>query len=245
MRASRVIAVLVSTGAWGAAGAAGAAEAAQGVPAYEAVYQVYYRGMAVGETEFSVTAVAGTNNVYEFRSGSRFKGLFGLLAPNPTEEFSKFAHENGRIRPLAYSLRDGTRRGRNDFRVEFDWEQGRATIAAADVNTEVQLVPGLLDSGSLRVALMLRPDPLAAEQISLIDRDGVEIHELRPNGEETLETSQGRFETRRLIQQRLNSSRRTVIWVAADLRNLPVRIERQVDDETRVTLHLKSVRWHN
>ena len=239
MRANPVIAALMSMGAWAVAGAA------QSLPTYEAVYEVSYSGLTVGETEFSVTAVAGTNDTYEFRSASRVSGLFRLLVPSPAEELSEFVHENSRIRPLAYSLRDGTRRGRNDFRIEFDWERERAIITAADFSAETELVPGMLDRGSFQVALMLRPGPLAAERISLLDRDGMEVHELRPDGEEILETPAGRFETRRLVQQRLNSSRRTLFWMAAELRNLPVRIERQVDGETRVALHLKSVRWHD
>ena len=228
-----------------AAGAsAGSALAADGLPGYDAVYEVYGGNRAVGEAEFSVTLLDAGRGLYEFRSVSRVRGLYRLFVPRPVEELSVFALDDGRIRPLSHSLRDGTRRDRNSFSVEFDWEGGHATITAGEARLEPQLLPGMLDRGSLQAALMLLGDDFAAEQVTLLDAEGPETHELRADGEETLDTPLGEVRTRKLIQQRLGSSRRTLIWLAPDLRGLPVRIERQNDGETRAAFRLEEVRWH-
>ena len=227
-----------------AGGAVGSAQPAGGLPGYNAVYEVYNRDRAVGEAEFSVTQLDAERGIYEFRSVSRVRGLFRLFVPRPAEELGIFALENGQIQPLSYSLRDGTRRDRNSFNVEFDWEREHAVITAGETRLEPQLLPGMLDRGSLQAALMLLDDDFSTEQVTLLDQDGPEIHELRMDGEETLDTAVGRVLTRKLIQQRLGSSRRTLVWLAPDLQGLPVRIDRQNDGETRVSFRLQSVRWY-
>ena len=241
MRASSLVKALSCI----AAGAAtGSALAAGELPGYNAVYEVFDRDRAVGEAEFSVTLLDAERGIYEFRSVSRVRGLYRLFVPRPAEELSTLVIENGRIRPLAYAFRDGTRRDRNSFNVEFEWERGHAIITAGETRLEPQLLPGMLDRGSLQVALMLLGDDFSTEQVTLLDRDGPEIHELRTDGAETLDTPVDRVLTRRLIQQRPGSSRRTLIWLAPELQGLPVRIDRQNDGETRASFRLQSVRWH-
>ncbi|MDE0005917.1 MAG: DUF3108 domain-containing protein [Rhodospirillaceae bacterium] len=242
MRGSSLVTTLLSIAAGFASGTAHAS--GDLLPGYNAVYEVYNRDRAVGEAEFSVTLLDAERGTYEFRSVSRVRGLYRLFVPRLAEELSVFVLDNGRIRPLSYSLRDGTRRDRNSFSVEFDWESDRATIMAGETRLEPQLLPGMLDRGSLRATLMLLDDDFSTQQLTLLDQDGPEIHELRADGEETLDTAMGRILTRKMIQQRLGSSRRTLIWLASELQGLPVRIERQNDGETRAAFQLEGVSWH-
>lgn len=241
MRGSSFVAALLCLAAGAVAGTTHAADA---IPGYHAVYEASYQGRAVGEAEFSVTLPDAADGTYQFRSSLRIRGLYRLVAPAPPEESSEFTLEGGRIRPSAYSFRDRTRRGEDSFDIEFDWQLGRATTVAEGISVESDLVPGMLDRGSLQVALMLLSDDFTTDQVTLLDRDGPEIHELRAIGEETLDTPLGQFRTRKLIQQRQGSSRQTLIWMAPDLHGLAVRIERQREGETRVAFHLKEVRWH-
>ena len=227
-----------------AGAAAGPVRAADALPGYHAIYEATYQGRAVGEAEFSLTLLDAGNGTYEFRSSLRYGGIYRLIAPRPPEESSEFMLEDGRIQPLTYTLLDRTRGGEDSFDITFDWQGGQAFTTAGGTSVESPLVPGTLDRGSLQVALMMLGEDFAADQVTLLDREGPEVHDLRATGEETLDTPLGRFQTRTLTQQRQGSSRRTLVWLAPDLHDLPVRIERQRNGEARVGFLLKEVRWH-
>ena len=239
MRTSGLVAILL-VGCCAAATAT--AQTARTLPTYRAVYDAHYQGRRVGRSEFSVIPVDDSIGVYEFRSVSRLSGLYRLFVPGPVEEVSTFVFDSGRVRPLSYSLSSGRRGGNDDFRIDFDWEQGIATTTAADLHVTTELVPGILDRGTLQVTLMLRGDR-GPENYTLLDKDGLEAHEVRADGDEAIEAPMGEFSTRKLIQQRVSSSRRTLIWSAPELHDLPVRIERQSRGEARAAFHLRSVDW--
>ena len=240
MRASRLAMVLLG----GCLGATAVhAQTVRTLPAYQAVYDAFYRGQRVGVAEFSVTPIADTTGAYEFRSVLHVTGLYRLIAPGPVEEISAFVFENGRVRSLSYSLSSESRGGTDNFNIVFDWEQCIATVTAVNLEVHTELVSGVLDRGALQVTLMLRGTGDHPENYTLLGKGGLEVHEVWEAGAEFIETPLGAFSTRKLIHQRLTSSRRTLIWSAPDLYHLPVRIERQTRGETRTAFHLRSVEW--
>ncbi len=213
-----------------------------GVTTYQAEYEARYKGRRVGSSEFSVTRNEGSE-AYEFKSVSRFRGLLKLFSPRPVVEVSEFTVENGRIRPLAYSYEDGSRKGKDNFQIVFDWDNGVATTTAEDQTIQSELVDGALDRGSMQVALMIDMHAEGPWSYTLIDEDGMRVYEYSADGEEILATPLGNIATRKYVQQRPGSSRRTLMWLAGGLNDLPVRIEQQRDGETRAAFHLQSVEW--
>jgi hypothetical protein len=61
------------------------------------------------------------------------------------------------------------------------------------------------------------------------------------NGTATIATAAGMFDARVLTQQRSGSSRATWLWVAPQLKFLPVRIEQRRDGEVQTAFDLVSV----
>ena len=216
--------------------------AAGPVPTYRATYDVFYERRRVGRSEFSVTRgrAAGT---YRFESVSRLRGLFRLISPRPLVELSEFSYRAGRIRPLRYAYEDGTRRGEDSYRVDFDWENGVATTAAQARTMRSALAEGMLDRGSMQVAVMLDLRGAAPDAYTLVDADGIGVYDYSMDGEQPLDTPLGVIAAQKYIQQRHNSTRRTVIWVAETLNYLPIRIEQQRDGVTRAAFELQSVEW--
>ena len=216
--------------------------AAEPIPTYRATYEVSYRNRRVGISEFSVTRDPASG-IYTFASTSRFRGLLRLISPRPLVERSEFVYEQDRIRPLEYSYEDGSRRGDDNYSVVFDWDNGVATTTVEGRTVQSELAPGTLDRGSMQVAVMLDMRASSPDRYTLVDEDGVRVYEYSTDGEETLDTPLGTIVAQKFTQQRRGSSRRTIVWVNAELDYLPVRIEQQQNGATRTAFDLRSVEW--
>jgi hypothetical protein len=81
----------------------------------------------------------------------------------------------------------------------------------------------------------------ALRTLRLADEDGIVEYEYTDNGTATMQTGRGPVATRVLTQQRAGSSRLTSLWVAPELRFLPVRIEQRRDGEVQTAFELVKV----
>jgi hypothetical protein len=217
---------------------------AQNTPAirtYQAAYGVEYKGHHVGHAWFEVAYDAATDR-FRFNSRTTAAGLARLLIPRPILESSEFTVADGRITPLRFSFEDGSRRGEDNFSLIFDWPGKLVRAEQGGEMTEIAIPEGTLDRATLQVALM-RDMLVGLESRSyrLVDEDSVREYTVLADGSETLTTEAGTFDTRRFVQSRPDSSRRTILWAAPALDFLPVRIEQQRAGETRMALLLEQV----
>lgn len=211
------------------------------VATYTATYRAEYKGKEAGTAEFSVRYLAD-RDVYEFSSSVLAKGLLKLARPKPAVERSHFRVTSTGIEPLEFWYEDGSRSGEDNFHVVFDWERRVATVSSEAGRRELALPGPTLDRGSLQVALMR---DLAAGGMQptyrLADEDSVADYEYADTGAATVETGVGPVEARIVTQQRAGSSRATWLWLAPELRFLPVRIEQRRDGEVQTAFMLVSV----
>jgi hypothetical protein len=234
---TRISASLIVLGS----GLAGIAAADAVLPTYTATYQVLYKGKNVGSSEFSVN-YDDTRNVYTFRSETRVKGMLRLLSPNPVVEHSDFTLDNGQIRPLEFWYEDGSRKGEDNFHAVFDWDAGIATIEG-ESNSSLELVSGVLDRGSMQVAVMRDMATSATPgPYMLADENALKTYEYSVEKHDVTETPLGELATVVYRQIRHGSSRSTSLWAAPTLRYLPVRIEQHKGGETDTVFILEAVR---
>lgn len=224
--------------------AAGRAQPANdGLAPYRAVYGLFNDGKRVGESVFRLNYEPDGGR-YEFESRSEFGGLLRLAAPRPLIERSVFVIVDGRIRPLSFTYEDGSRSGRRNVNVVFDWVAQRIVADAGGVRRELPLPELSLDRASARVALTR--DLAAARDhgvYAIADPDEVRSYEYHNEGTETVVTALGEMPAVKISQQRPGSSRRTVTWAAPGLRFLPVRIEQERDDSSSAAFVLESLEW--
>jgi hypothetical protein len=208
----------------GLAGAAAFAAEPGAVAEYTAGYEVRNGGRHVANAEFRVARGEGGSFVYE--SSARARGMLRLLRPDPAVELSEFRAADDGVVPIGFRYEDGSRKGEDNFAVEFDRDAGLVRVTGPSGALTEPLEPGLLDRGSLQVELMR---DLAACRLPgpyrYVDDDG--IGEYRYERLEDLETQTGigTLDTVRFAQRREGSSRETILWLAPALRFLPVRIE--------------------
>ena len=223
-----------------ASGAAFEAAKAQ-VPTYSARYQIEYRGRIAGTSEITVS-FDDQRGIYSFSSRSRARGLLRLVRPRDVLEHSDFIIEDDRIVPLEFRFEDGYRKDNYNFRMVFDWDAGRVAVAGSQDDVELELEPGVLDRGSMQVALMRdiaangHPGPY-----TVMDDDDLSTYEFVRQEDAEVTTPAGTFTTQRFLQQRDGSSRTTLVWVVPQLRYLPAAIEQYRDGELRTRLLLESV----
>jgi hypothetical protein len=225
-----------------AVAAHGAHAADPTIATYTATYRVAYKGKEAGTAEFSVRYLAD-RDLYEFSSRVLAKGLLKLARPNPAVERSQFRVDGSGIRPLEFWYEDGSRSGEDNLHIVFDWERRVATVSSAEARRELALPDSALDRGSLQAALMrdLAATDAALPTYRLADEESVAEYGYTDNGAATMPTGAGSVATRILTQQRAGSSRTTWLWVAPELRFLPVRIEQRRDGEVQTAFELLSV----
>jgi hypothetical protein len=216
--------------------------AAQQLTTYRATYDLFYKGRHAGTSEFSVTEEPA-DEAYRFVSNSRLRGIIGrLVAPHPVLEDSRFVVNAGQIRPAAFHYEDGSRKGEDNYTVAFDWDAGVARVTTDDGPREFPLEGAVLDRGTSQVAAMFDAARGATPPTyRIIGDDGIEVYDVAELAPAATTTGLGEMQTRRFSHHRNGSSRMTVLWLASELRFLPVRIEQLRDGEARTVFVLQSV----
>lgn len=213
------------------------------IRAYDAVYQIEYKGRVVGRSEFSVR-YDERDERYRFSSTSRFRGFLRFFSPKALIERSEFVSVGGKVTPLEFWFEDGSRRGNDNVHIAFDWNEGIATVTSDDRETNYPITQGALDPGALQVQVMLdiaRSAP--RDSYTLADEAGLSTYFYVTEADEVIETPLGAYSARAFVQEREGSSRQTFIWTAPELRQLPLRIEQKRNGETRMAFLLESVDW--
>lgn len=242
MRTRSRAAAIVAAFALAAGTVGGVAQSADGEPVaqYTATYDVDYKGRNLGTSTFSVTETGDGKYVFESRTEAR--GLVRLLRPNPLLERSRFELVDGEIRPLSFEYEDGSRKGEDNFRADFDWSAGRVVIEHDSASTEHTLVEGALDRGSMQVTFMrdLARGGAVGPYV-LVDEDGLKTYRYEHEDTVRIETPEGTFDAQVYVQRREGSSRRTRLWALPGLEFLPARIAQFREGEVYTDFRLESV----
>ncbi len=200
---------------------------------FVARFSLTTQGTKIGQTEWSVRAVASDVFVYESRTVAA--GIFGLVSDDEIVERSHWQLDQGTLQPLRYSYRRSGGDNERNVEVSFDWEKQQAENTVRGHSWRMPVPAGTLDKLSYVLVLM---EDLAAEKTELryqiADGGRLKTYELRIEGEERIDTALGSMDT--IIVRRLRNSeqRETLLWCSKSLNYLPVMIEHREKDGTVV-----------
>lgn len=181
----------------------------------------------VARMERGLRANAGGG--YTLTSKSEAAGMLSFLLSDNIDESSDWDFADDRPRPVKYQYHHtGRKQGARHAVLDFDWQKGVVTNRINNDPWTMKVPTGAQDKLLYQYTMML--DLQAGRKTLSYDiADGGELKRYRFErmGRETIDTPLGRLETEKL--QRIHGSRRTVIWCAATLDYLPVRIEQHKD----------------
>jgi hypothetical protein len=211
-----------------------------GIAEYRASYEVTHDGRRAATAEFSVVA-AGAGE-YLYRSVTEVRGLLKLIAPNPATEQSRLRLAGADLRSLQFDYVDGSRKGEDNFSINYDMAAGRIRITRAEGTETLPFEPDLLDRGSLQVAVMR---DLASCRLPRsyrwVNDDGITTYRYERLDDRVAETGAGNMPTLRFRQQREGSSRQSILWLAPSQSFVPVIVEQIDDGETETVYTLSEI----
>ena len=199
---------------------------------FTAYYEVIKSGITVGETKRSVYPLS--EDTFIFRSETNPRGIASWLSSARVVEKSIWKFTNNEIRPLEYSYKNTSGDKIRHVKLLFDWAKMRVTNIINGDPWHMALVPGLQDK-LLYQLQMMQDLASGANQLKYSVADGGRIKEysLEILGNEPLEISLGRFATTKL--KRSTDTRTTIWWCAEELRFLPIKIQQEKINGSRVT----------
>lgn len=205
---------------------------------FSARYDVQYSGANVAETTLTLTHQTDSA-LHELRSVSEPRGLAALIRYGDVVEVSHFRTRDQQLIPVDYRFDDGTRKGKRNSSIFFDWDDTSAQSTYKGKDANFTLVGTELDRLLLQLRMMidLRDEKLATAY-SVIDRNEVKQYNFDIDSSEVITVPAGQFSTVKIRRQRPGSSRATIIWAAVEHDYVPVRMVQTIDDRPNVVLSL-------
>ncbi len=198
---------------------------------YSAVYSAELSGVPVGgEAERTLTHNSDGSWTLHFKAEMLFYSF---------EEESHFTLADGKIKPSSYDMSKGALGRKKTAAIKFDWGKKIADSRENKKNWQVPLQINDLDKISYQEQLRLDANALPAppkkdktQSLSsqgfryfVVDEDERDDYLFRVDGEETLNTPAGRFNTVRLKRVRESKKRETWIWLAPEWDYLLVQLK--------------------
>lgn len=205
--------------------------------AFEASYKVLHGRSHVGTSKMKLSILE--DGLYQYQNNVEARGLAKFFVKGKVFGISRFALECGHPRPLDYQS-DGPKKDDTQS-IAFNYDLDQAFSSYDGVQTVFDLKPETTDMLSMDIALMMRmKNERGLSPIPVVNRNESQVYLFRADGDESIKTDAGEFDTVRVWRQREGSSRRYLLWLAPKLDYLPVRVEQYKNDKVNNTLILIS-----
>lgn len=228
-----------------AAAATGGASLSALAP-HTARFAVRYRGLEAGTSEVSLETVPGNGSPsglrYAFTNRSTPRGVAALFLPGTITQRSVFALGPDGLRPLDYSLDDGSRSTARDVHLTFDREGGRVRGVAENQTLDLPLVAGTQDALTLGLQVRwLLQQGASPQRLVMVEKNKAKEYDYALEGRERLQTALGPLDTVIWSSRRPGSDRITRTWYAPSLGHLAVKVEQR--DGGQVLMSLTLLSW--
>lgn len=160
---------------------------------------------------------------YQIESVTTAVGVYRVLTGDAIKLLSNGLVTKSGLQPLHFEHHRG-RRTDKKIVADFDWVKGQASYTH-DGNTENAAIPtGMQDRLSLMYQFMFLSLKNPALSVNMSNGKKVTQYEYLRDGEESLRTKAGTFQTVRFSRKRLPGDDGTEVWLAKDRYQIPVKV---------------------
>jgi hypothetical protein len=213
---------------------------------FVARYRVTYYGVNAGVIQVTLRAGDQPNEYrYESRAEPSFLGSF--MIGESARETSTMAVDAGGVRPLRFVSDDGKSGDEKDSDLRFDWSQNRMFGRSERKEFNQPPPERVQDHMSIQIAV-IRALQTGSEQLgefSLVDAGAIKQYTYGIDGVTTVRY-QGKLLQATVVSSKRTGSKRGRVnryWHAADMGQLPVRMERSRDGKTDLAMELLQVQF--
>lgn len=218
---------------------------AKDVTPFEAVYEVENNYITGGLAWLRLAP--DNKGRFVFSLQSKPTGIFKWTKNGNIREQAVLSSLTAPFIASEYSYTDKGRPERS-YSVQFDRKAGSMELAKGDTSTTHDVDPGVVDRLSVTLALLHRAntDPdFKRLEVDVLDGSSTETVAYSNRGTETVRTAIGEFNATRILKDRVNSTRETVIWLA-QVGNpeivLPLRIEQYKKGKLSLRLNITGLK---
>ncbi len=224
---------------------AGKAAFAAPIEPFEATYEVENDYITGGIA--TLTLAADQENGYLFSLQSKPTGIFKWTNNGRIREQARLASLEPPFLASEYQYLDKGRPERS-YSIRFDRTAGSFALSRENSMSVFPMPADVIDRLSVTLVLLdrVRSDPeFKRLEIEALDGKQVETVAYSNRGVERLRTDIGEFDAVRVLKDRVNSTRETIIWLAAigeSATVLPVKIEQFKKGKLSLRLKISKVR---
>ncbi len=185
-----------------------------GLNPFRAEYNVENDYITGGVATLSLTPADGGG--FNFVLQTKPTGIFKWTGNGNIREHAILPSLNPPFESVQYLYKDKGKPER-DYQVNFDRDAGSFDIKKGSEASTHPLPDGVVDRLSVTLALMNkhRADRnFQTLQVQVLDGNNAETVTYSNHGEELLKTRIGDFQANRILKDRVNSNRETIIWLA-------------------------------
>ena len=201
-------------------------------------YVAEWKDISVGVSDLELRRDTRPGHyVYKWTISAR--GIFRLVYSDDVVQESWFDTAGDQVKPERYRGRQGSA----SVNFDFDWNSGHATGSSEGKPVDLTLAPGTQDLNSIQIQVMLDlKNGDMPPTFHVIDKDKIKEFIYTREGNATLQTAIGTFDTVIVASRHTANDRRVLrMWFAPSLGWVPVQAERTRDGKLEFAMRIKSL----
>jgi hypothetical protein len=204
---------------------------------FTAKYQLNRGNMLVGKVTNKLHLEP--DGSYKYTSMTKTVGIAAVFSKDKITEISKGKIINSQVTPSEYSFEHKRKKRPKYRKQEFDWSTNRLSILEPKPVRTIKMTKGVQDKASMVLAMMQAFSPdISKINLQVADKKKLKQYQITKQGEEQINAGGIDYKTLKLAISKPGEAPNTKFWLAPELNNLPIKIEKMEKKKETYTMIL-------